>query len=904
MYIQPLSSPTEIGQAGAKAANLARAAQAGLWVPESFVLLRSALAQFLDAAQLRPAVRAALDAFASQAPGPANHLPQENDLQVAVQVFPIPAKIRAEVDPVVRKILSHSPAGLAVRSSAVNEDLPGASFAGVYATVLGVTDLEGFWQAVRAVWCSAWTAQAAAYLRKMSGASAAEAVEDGMAVLIQPLVAAECAGVVFSADPLSGNPWRFVLNAVPGLASAMVDGAAPADRFVLDWESGAILERRIASKPTLTAFAAGAVHGAVRKLPLPDQMKMVPSLSDEQARAVGQLALSVDRLFDQRMDLEWAFGGGMLFLLQARPLTGLPAFFPHELSAEDAAQTWTPYLNTFAPVNPRERLIAPFHRETWLLEQWSRFQTPDDYFPRREGQERDFNGYRYATAWRWYGKPTDWAAIEAWLDGSEAGLRGAWQEQLARARRENALADKRAAELAAREQATLSKDQEVRLAADWLRLTLHFRREEDRMQAAVWHAPQWLIFTCEELLGRFLKEALPERSPAELLSNLLQGLSCHSSERTAAARDLGRAITEEPVRTAFRDQPLSRVIPYLYENHPDAAFLADLQALCRAFGLLMPEPDGRKNPYAQDLDGVLLAVRGGVLGEGLDPRDVLAQAAARRTAFETGVEAGLSGQPEQAARFRKLLGWAQFWTPALDNRKWHTAVNARLGQLYRQTQAALVRAGLIDHPDTFYILTIRDWEDFCARRDPAALKTVVQTRRREYERNRRLEPPPFLGAPPAGPVKTADEAPDAEAAAEVQPPDAASGAGEVQPPVQASLSAGRVYQGEGIAAGKARGTAYLVADLETMTYLDGLTGEHILVCTRDNLNAQWRRDWYALFMVVRGLVMVGGAQLHHASQMARECGVPFINMPAGALDDLPAGCQVEIDGLAGTLTLV
>ena len=879
MIILPLSAQLEPNQAGAKAANLARAMQAGLWVPESFVLLRPALAGFLDAGQLRPTVRAALAALTAAAPdgpaGPQDFSSQEAALQLELQAVPIPAKIRAEVDPVVRKMLSHAPCGLAVRSSAVSEDLPQASFAGVYATVLGVTDLEGFWQAVRAVWSSAWSAQAAAYLRRMNPGAAGQLAEDGMAVLIQPLLAAECSGVIFSADPLSGNPWRFVLNAVPGLAAAMVDGAAPADRFVLDWESAAILERRVVSKPSMTTFAAGAV----RRLPLPAGMQNVPSLSDEQARAVGALALTADRLFDRRMDLEWAFAGGRLFLLQARPLTALPAFFPHELSPAEAALTWTPYLNTFAPVNPRERLIAPFHRETWLLEQWSRFQTPEDYFPRREGQERDFNGYRYSTPWRWYGKPTDWSAIETWLDASEAGLRRTWQDQLARAHRENGLADARAAQLAA------LKDP-LELAAAWLRLALHFRREENIMQAAVWHAPQWLIFTCEELLGRFLKECLPERTTAELLSNLLQGLSCHSSELTAAARDLGQAVTEEPVRAAFRDLPLSRVIPYLYENLAGSAFFTDLQTLCRDYGLVMPERDGSKNPYAQDLDGVLLAIRGGVLGEGLDPRTVQAQAAARRAEYEAEVEARL-GSPEQAARFRKLLGWAQFWTPALDNRKWHTSVNARLGEIYRETQTALVRAGLIDSPDTFFLLTTQDWEDFCARPDPAALRTVVQARRRAYERNRRLEPPAYLGTAPAQAEAQAKGQAEAEARASALP-----------------AEAGRVYTGEGIAAGTARGTAYLADDLESMAYLDGLTGEHILICTRDSFNAQWRRDWYALFMVVRGLVMVGGAQLHHAAQMARECGVPFINIAAGALTDLPDGCQVEIDGQAGTLKIL
>jgi phosphohistidine swiveling domain-containing protein len=100
--------------------------------------------------------------------------------------------------------------------------------------------------------------------------------------------------------------------------------------------------------------------------------------------------------------------------------------------------------------------------------------------------------------------------------------------------------------------------------------------------------------------------------------------------------------------------------------------------------------------------------------------------------------------------------------------------------------------------------------------------------------------------------------------------------------------------------------AYIIdlSSPDVLDDMDRLTAEHILICGRDALNAQWRRDWYALFMVVRGLVTVQGAQLHHATQIARECGTPFINLPEEELADLPDGTPIEIDGQAGTLVVL
>jgi phosphohistidine swiveling domain-containing protein len=192
----------------------------------------------------------------------------------------------------------------AVRSSATAEDLAGASYAGQYETVLDV-GLEELPQAVRRVFDSAGSARVAAYRQAHpeAGATAAPAgdpSESGMAVLVQVMVAAEAAGVAFSADPLTGARDEVVISAVPGLGERLVSGQATGDQWVVR-------------------------NGQARRTRATEQ-----AITADQAGQVAALARRVEAHFGSPQDLEWAIatdpGGteGGLWLLQARPMTALP----------------------------------------------------------------------------------------------------------------------------------------------------------------------------------------------------------------------------------------------------------------------------------------------------------------------------------------------------------------------------------------------------------------------------------------------------------------------------------------------------------------------------------------------------------------------------------------------------
>jgi pyruvate,water dikinase len=243
----------DVARVGRKAATLGTFLRAGFPVPDGVVLCTEAHKD-----------------HAGEAPDGAARIPEAvgREFVAAVRCF--------------------GPVPLAVRSSAVDEDQPGRSAAGQFATVLGVEGPEALMDAVRRCWASSRSDHVTAYFGPgVSGGPR-------LAVLVQPMVAAEAAGVAFSANPVTGDRGEVVVNAVRGLGDRLVAGAATPDQWLVRGEE---------------AVCQDAPEGA---------------LGAAQARAVAELVRRVERFAGVPQDIEWAFAGGQLVLLQARPITALP----------------------------------------------------------------------------------------------------------------------------------------------------------------------------------------------------------------------------------------------------------------------------------------------------------------------------------------------------------------------------------------------------------------------------------------------------------------------------------------------------------------------------------------------------------------------------------------------------
>src|SRR5215211_5622356 len=205
---------------------------------------------------------------------------------------------------------------VAVRSSATAEDLPQASFAGQQDTYLNVIGVESLLDAVRNCWASLWTDRAVSY-RATNGIDP-HGVR--LAVVVQRMVDASVAGVLFTANPVTGKRRQAVIDASPGLGEAVVSGMVNPDHFVANPATGEIVERRLGDKRVAVMAGSGSGTERVELASGEDRT----SLSDDQVLALAKLGARVEEHYGTPQDTEWAIDdNGGLWLLQARPITTL-----------------------------------------------------------------------------------------------------------------------------------------------------------------------------------------------------------------------------------------------------------------------------------------------------------------------------------------------------------------------------------------------------------------------------------------------------------------------------------------------------------------------------------------------------------------------------------------------------
>jgi phosphoenolpyruvate synthase/pyruvate phosphate dikinase len=174
--------------------------------------------------------------------------------------------------------------------------------------------------AIRDCWVSMWEERVLQYLLRVEGESSCPA----MAVVIQPMVHAVAAGVAYSIHPVTGRTSQVFINAVPGLASALVGGEVVPDQYMVEMDEELcrpmrIRRRQLARKQQKLMTTS---HG-VRAEPIPEAAQQQASIADGQLYELAQLSKQVEQAFGHPIDLEWAWDAQRLWVLQARPITGV-----------------------------------------------------------------------------------------------------------------------------------------------------------------------------------------------------------------------------------------------------------------------------------------------------------------------------------------------------------------------------------------------------------------------------------------------------------------------------------------------------------------------------------------------------------------------------------------------------
>ncbi|MEU4543053.1 PEP/pyruvate-binding domain-containing protein [Nonomuraea dietziae] len=295
MRVLPLDdTAAALETVGGKGASLARLARAGLPVPDGFHVTTDAYREFV--APFHDRILACLDEPAKIADLFARHEMPEETARAVMTAY------QALGDDVP----------VAVRSSATAEDLPDMSFAGqqdTYLNVRGATLLD----AVRRCWASLWTERAIAYRTR----NQVSHDDVALAVVVQELVPADAAGVMFTANPVNGARDEIVVNAAWGLGEAVVGGQVTPDSLVI--REGRVVEERVADKTVMTV----RTPDGTAERPVPEERRRLPVLDEAQAVRLAGLGDRIQRLYGTPMDVEWAARDGELFIVQARPVTGL-----------------------------------------------------------------------------------------------------------------------------------------------------------------------------------------------------------------------------------------------------------------------------------------------------------------------------------------------------------------------------------------------------------------------------------------------------------------------------------------------------------------------------------------------------------------------------------------------------
>lgn len=300
------AAPEELALVGGKAANLGVLTRAGFPVPPGVCVTAVAYSATVGAALE--------DVVADLAVTKPDDTARLRQLAARARARVLEARVPDDVAEVVRGTATGP---VAVRSSATAEDLPSLSFAGQQDSFLNMVGEDAVLEAVRRCWASLWSDRAVTY-------RAAHGIDHGavrLAVVVQQMVPARVAGVLFTANPVTGRRGEAVVDASPGLGEAVASGAVNPDHFAVDLQSGMVLNQRLGDRRVVVqAVPDGGVEHVARA----SAAHEAPCLTLEQLRSLVRLGAEVEQLFGAPQDIEWAVDeGDRVWLTQSRPITTL-----------------------------------------------------------------------------------------------------------------------------------------------------------------------------------------------------------------------------------------------------------------------------------------------------------------------------------------------------------------------------------------------------------------------------------------------------------------------------------------------------------------------------------------------------------------------------------------------------
>ena len=887
LFIDLAAPELDLALAGAKGANLGRLLRAGFHVPPGFVVTTLAYQQFVDANHLQPAIAAALadvdhesTAALDQASERIRHQFTQGSLPAAIAKGLLQA-YQQMGEPAV-----------AVRSSATAEDLPEASFAGQQDTLLNVVGSEELVRAVIHCWSSLWTARAIAYRARHGFDHEALA----LAVVVQRMIESHASGVLFTANPLTGQRDQTVIDATLGLGEALVSGQVEPDHYVLT-DDGTAVEVSIGAKATVvrSRSGGGTVTEVVKGAP-------EPALAEDQLVDLVRLGRQVEAQLGQPQDIEWAIAGDELFLLQSRPITtlyplpaGLPSRPLRALFSFGAVQ------GLLDPITPlgRDVVINGVAGGARLF--GVKRSRRDLSLVRSAGQRlwldltstlRNRLGRRLARGGLTYVEPGSQQAVVRLLEDGEFDPPG--YPRLGTVLR--ALRPLPGVIIGVL-RTLANPDRSRRAFEDWLDQWLAAvgasleRADNFNEQIALFQQASSAVFAL--LVPRFVSRFAPSMLGYNLLIHLAESLPADVADPPIDTRLMLRGLphnvtTEmdlklwQTAQTIAHDQesrqmlldqePVEVAQAYQQEQLPPVAQGA-LEAFLAGYGMRgLGEIDIGRPRWSEDPTPLVQALRSYLQIDDpkLSPELVYARGKAAAEVEMKRLVQALRTTPGGALKAR-VARWASRRMRGLMGMRESPKFGIiRLFWLFRKALLAhgslLVEAGSLDQRDDLFFLTLDELGALSAG-SSNDWRALIQRRRASYQRERARRRVPRL--------LLSDGRAFYEGMLDQEP-------------------GGEHLWGSPVSPGMVEGRVRLVLDPRGAALEPG----EILVCPGTD------PSWTPLFLVAGGLVMEVGGMMTHGAVVAREYGIPAVVGVHDATQRLTTGQRVRVDGSSGRVTVL
>ena len=857
-----------IPQVGGKGANLGEMVGAGLPVPPGFCVTAQAYKDFLTEAGLQEPID---EILADMQPDVMEDVKARSEkIRDLITQSPIPAAIEQEITEAylaLCKELEQPELPVAVRSSATAEDLPGASFAGQQDTYLNIRGVPSLLEHSRLCWASLWSHPAVTYRHEQGF----EHDKVFLCIVVQAMIEAEVAGILFTANPVNGDRDEALLNASWGLGEAVVSGMVTPDTITVRRSEARILDYAIGSKEMAIHYADG---GGILEIDTTEDQRTSQALSDESVLELAEIGGDIEEHYGSPQDIEWALYKGKWYVLQSRPITTLREqvdeynrsmfieIFPDPLSPVFAS-IMVPLFGSMLDFTfkywgfslPKDRAAVglyynqPYLNKNYIEAAFSTL-TPEVSEPLVSAITNPF-GRHGAETRRELSLPYLRLVLNTLrfmirFPKQMPGLIANYQDQVA------------TLEAMPLEEASDQKliDTVRELVFDDASPLVNY----DFLMIAV-------IRRNYELLGTFLEPSFGERTE-ELRAKLISGVTGNvTMETNKHLWDLAQTAKASPeVTRVLRETDEHDVGAALRDMQEAAPFREHLDTFLSEYGHREIRMDIYYPTWGEAPAPVYSFVRGYLdADESQSPHVQQARLVKERNELTeealAAVEQGLVGRYLLSPIFRWVLNQTQLHTRERDTMHFElTRLFPLARRLLQELGQRWAQRGLIDQPEDIYFLTLAEMDEVAERQESA--KDKVLEARQEFDANLRRPWPNII-----------------------------RGEEEIYP--QAEITEGDM-QGVAGSPGVVSGPARVIRGPDEFGTLQ--RGE-ILVAPLTN------PTWTPLFAVASAVITEVGGILSHGAIVAREYGIPAVMSVPGATVSLSDGQMITVDGNRGVVVV-